>query len=545
MEHRMRTRLLRDAALGLLLGCLLSTGCEPPTGSGGGNDGGASGGGNDPPPPVSATFTVNDGSERTAARSVTLSVDASHCAEMRFSNDGDFRDDWQPFEQVCDWTLSQGDGVKTVWGQFRGIGGDTVRTSDTIELDTSGPAVSFSIDGGSAYTTSQAVTLSISARGAETMRLRNGTESWSAWQAVVNDASWTLSTGDGQKRVYLEVRDELGNTTAVSDTIELDTTAPVVESFEILTNEWGYLNTTEVEIRLDAPEAETMRLRNRNGSWAAWQTYTESVDWTLPSGDGFKNVDIELRDAAGNIAESTDRVILDTTPPTGEPEIEQNPTTSSYVEVKLNAAGGALYYRVSKRESALDDVGYTRIAPSTFTYVLPGENRYRYVYVQYKDRAGNESRVYSARTYLDEFQSIRVYFARLWVVDDTESGAGEFEGDFSVMVSSDGGDSFNTEADLCWTGTRSLHSGNGYDLDASDHAAVVEVRNDALGELRLDIDMWERDSVSDDHVGHERITYAYPSFGATADRRHIKLDGQGELDLYFYISRVDPPPPPD
>jgi hypothetical protein len=56
----------------------------------------------------------------------------------------------------------------------------------------------------------------------------SNTTSCTSWSAFAATKSWTLTTGNGTKRVYAWFRDQKGNVTTPpsSDTIVLDTTAP-------------------------------------------------------------------------------------------------------------------------------------------------------------------------------------------------------------------------------------------------------------------------------------------------------------------------------
>ena len=61
------------------------------------------------------------------------------------------------------------------------------------------------------------------------MRFSNNGTSFSAAEAFAPTKTWTLSSGAGTKTVYAQFRDAAGNwSTAVTDTIVLDTTAPTI-----------------------------------------------------------------------------------------------------------------------------------------------------------------------------------------------------------------------------------------------------------------------------------------------------------------------------
>lgn len=96
--------------------------------------------------------------------------------------------------------------------------------------DTTPPTGSISINSGATYTNSTSVTLSISASdpsGVSQMCISN-TTSCSSWETYTTSKSWTLSTGDGTKIVYIWFKDGVGNANSspYSDIIILDTTPP-------------------------------------------------------------------------------------------------------------------------------------------------------------------------------------------------------------------------------------------------------------------------------------------------------------------------------
>ncbi len=139
------------------------------------------------------------------------------------------------------WTLTSGDGTKTVYVWYKdGAGNTSTVYSDTIFLDTVPPQCSIIINNGATYTTSAAVTLTLSAvdpnpgSGLAQMCVSNASSSCSSWVAYGTSMNWTLPSGDGTKTVYAWFRDNAGNQTATpsttSDTIVLDTAAPPVPS---------------------------------------------------------------------------------------------------------------------------------------------------------------------------------------------------------------------------------------------------------------------------------------------------------------------------
>lgn len=107
-----------------------------------------------------------------------------------------------------------------------------------LTLDTLAPSgLSVVLNNGAIYTTSPVVTLGVSVSDASTAGYQMkvwgtasaATEADAAWETLVASKSITLTAGDGLKTIYVKVRDDVGNeTTAVSDTINLNTSVPAV-----------------------------------------------------------------------------------------------------------------------------------------------------------------------------------------------------------------------------------------------------------------------------------------------------------------------------
>ena len=103
-----------------------------------------------------------------------------------------------------------------------------------LTLDTLAPTISaFTINSGASVTTSQTVTLSITAGDAASMKIWgiNGVASEAAatWETFASSKQVTLTSGDGSKTVYIKVRDSVYNESAsTSATITLSTAIPEI-----------------------------------------------------------------------------------------------------------------------------------------------------------------------------------------------------------------------------------------------------------------------------------------------------------------------------
>ncbi len=100
---------------------------------------------------ISGSVVINDGDLYTNNQVVDLSLDAAEAVEMRFANDSDPYDStYYAYASTGQWTLSGGDGTKTVNVEFMDEGGNRTTASSNIILDTEQPLTPEVIDGGGA-----------------------------------------------------------------------------------------------------------------------------------------------------------------------------------------------------------------------------------------------------------------------------------------------------------------------------------------------------------------------------------------------------------
>jgi Bacterial Ig-like domain len=143
------------------------------------------------------------------------------------------------------------------------------------------------------------------------------------WITYQNPTTYEVTTGDGTKTVYYQLRDVVLHTSnIVSDEVILDTTGPTGTSVSI--NSGAYAtNETSVQLTLAATDVWTpiMMIVSNEATFAgsAWEPYSTSKAWTITTGDETKNVYANFRDAGSNESGNvSDDIIYDTTPPTVE-----------------------------------------------------------------------------------------------------------------------------------------------------------------------------------------------------------------------------------
>ena len=104
-----------------------------------------------------AAYTKN-----TAVKLALSAEDLNGVESMRFSNDGINWSAWEPYAASKSWTLSGGNGTRTVHAQYRDKAGNvSTAARDTITLDTAAPNTSIA-SGPAPITKSTATTLSFS-----------------------------------------------------------------------------------------------------------------------------------------------------------------------------------------------------------------------------------------------------------------------------------------------------------------------------------------------------------------------------------------------
>jgi YD repeat-containing protein len=102
------------------------------------------------------TITIDSGAALTNSTTVTLTLscnDANGCSQMQFSNDNITYSTPEPFASTKVWTLSPGDGIKTVYIKFRDAAGNW--SNPFIDTITACSSSSARI-GSTSYTTLQA-----------------------------------------------------------------------------------------------------------------------------------------------------------------------------------------------------------------------------------------------------------------------------------------------------------------------------------------------------------------------------------------------------
>lgn len=161
---------------------------------------------------------ANGGDAYTTSRSINLALsatdDSGTVTEMRLSSDGVFdSESWEPYATSKSWTLTEGDGSKTIYVKFRDASlNESETVSCTIVLDSAGPK---SVARGKAASTGSVVTFAgktVTARFADCIYIEDSDRFTGirvspapadADPGDLIDVSGTASVVDGEKTLTL------------------------------------------------------------------------------------------------------------------------------------------------------------------------------------------------------------------------------------------------------------------------------------------------------------------------------------------------------
>ncbi len=267
------------------------------------------------------TITINSGAASTNSPNVTLTLscsDSQGCSQMQFSNDNVSYSTPETYATTKAWTLTSGDGTKTVYVKFKDTPGNwSLAYSNAILLDATSPTTSASPTGGT-YNSAQSVTLSCSdgtGSGCDKIYYTtDGTTPTTSSPVYSSPINISVTT-----TLKFFARDLAGNVEPVkTQTYTIDTTPPT----GTITINSGAASTNSSNVTLtlfcsDAQACSQMQFSNDNVTYSTAEAYATSKAWTLTSGDGTKTVYAKFKDTPGNWSSAySNTILLDASPPT-------------------------------------------------------------------------------------------------------------------------------------------------------------------------------------------------------------------------------------
>jgi len=294
-------------------------------------------------------------------------------------------------------------------------------TVNYIPPDTTPPKGSVVVNGGSTYTNTNVVTLTLSAldaSGVAEMCISN-TPSCSTWESYKVSRSWELPPGDGDKAVYVWFKDSVGNatTTPYSGSIVLDTTAPAAP-FGLSSIPGGWTNVNAFGATWTNPsDPSTIAaawykigsppVSSTDGNRVAGDD-TKSLSGLTVTAEGETSLYVWLEDGAEN-KDHTHRAQVtlryDATPPTsGTISINGGVSSTHSLIVTLNGLGAADLSGIAQMRFS-NNAGGPWSSPESYATTKTNWDLSKYggdssvglktVYAQYQDAAGNWSGSFS------------------------------------------------------------------------------------------------------------------------------------------------------
>ena len=228
-----------------------------------------------------------------------------------------------------EYTATLSTDIKDVAGNP--IAGYTWSFTTQSAPDTTPPTGSISINNDATYTDSRSVTLTLSASdnlsGVSQMMITNSSSfEGASWESYATSKSWTLTSGDGRKKVYTKFKDGAGNISEIySDDIILDTTPPTVT---ITSPSADTSVRSEVVIKGTASDENFLEYKVEYGqgtepsSWTEITSSTSQVTddtlatWDTSSlNDGSYTLRLTAADLASNSAQTQVSLRVDNHPP--------------------------------------------------------------------------------------------------------------------------------------------------------------------------------------------------------------------------------------
>ena len=233
---------------------------------------------------------------------------------MQFKNETGVWSTAETYATTKSWTLTAGDGTKTVYVKYKDNAGNWTVTNitDTITVDTTAPTGTVNINSSAALTTTTTVTLALSANdgagsGVNRMQFSNDGTTWSTIQAYGVTKIWSLTGTDSVKTVYVRYMDAAGNTGDVTDAIKLCTVNNlVVEAPQDATAN----STINITIRAYRDTTPITGYLNKVTFTLTDPNAVKPADYTFVSGDnGVKIIPVTLKTLGKQKLEITDTEI--------------------------------------------------------------------------------------------------------------------------------------------------------------------------------------------------------------------------------------------
>jgi len=345
--------------------------------------------------PETPVLRIENGSRFASGEEVRLSISSEGATEMLIHSQGKYTD-WIPFESEFSLLVNPINSTLEVMVWTRnGYGDSHFLARDLIFMENEAPTIDkFEINLGETITNNSTVMLrmafSDNISGPSEMSFSDNGTAWSQWEEAVTEKIWTLDGGDGEKCVYLRLKDRAGNIATSVKTIVLDTAGPAVFSTivgSLGSNGW-YTSSTIVD--LGSEETDVVGIFYRLDT-ADWTSYNSQLDI---EGEGQHEMEFYSVDLAGNIGPLSNISFgIDSEPPFDVMvSTVDNIDRTNSLEIPLSIDGydntsGIGWVSFSSDGIYWDD--WLEYRTTDYIYLLENGDGQKRVYGRLMDRAGN------------------------------------------------------------------------------------------------------------------------------------------------------------
>jgi len=270
----------------------------------------------DIPAPVIQYFEINSGSTSTTNQNVILTNSCiNNPVAYMASATPDFTGaNWKPYSEAPIFRLTPQSGDKTIYLKVRNSNGESAVMSDNISLVILPIVSQFSINDGKLSTTNEVVTLNNTCLNYpdEFLASENSDFSGASWIAYSSNPQFSLTGISGNKTVYFKVRNLAGESSAISDNINL-ILAPTVTGFVINNGDSATSNRlVTLNNSADNSPSHYMASEDENFSNTTWRTYSSEPEFFINSaGTGLKSIYFKVRNNSGESSTFFDDITLE------------------------------------------------------------------------------------------------------------------------------------------------------------------------------------------------------------------------------------------
>lgn len=174
--------------------------------------------------------------------------------------------------------------------------------------------------------------------GVSQMRFSNDNGSWSPFENLSPTKDWTLSIGDGLKKVFVQYKDVATNVSESRyDQVYLDQTPPTADF--TINNGANYTNDKNVNLTFNITDniagVKSIFISN-DGTNYTEIPFCSTTKWTIPGTRGLNKVYVKAQDTVGNISNPvTKQIYFDNVLPYGSILINNGETATNSRDVIL------------------------------------------------------------------------------------------------------------------------------------------------------------------------------------------------------------------